>query len=335
MQFFIEEPKRIVFMGTPDFAVPSLRLLAERSPRGKLWAQGLDIVGVLTRPDKPAGRGRQLAMSPVKQFAAERGISVYQPGSLRKPEALKLLRDLSPDVIVVVAFGQILPKEVLELPPHCCLNVHASLLPRHRGASPIASAILAGDPETGVTIMQMEEGLDTGPIVSQRSIPIRPDDTTGTLGARLAEIGALLLVETLPYWLAEAIECREQDESQATHTRLLTKEDGRLDWSQSAAALDRRVRAVTPWPGAYTTWDRRLVKIQRAHPFDTALALPAAQHTPGQCFLAGDSGTRTLAVACGEGALALDVIQLEGKRAMPVADVLRGHPALVSATFSR
>ncbi len=329
MWYIIEEPKRVLFMGTPEFAVPSLHLLADRSPRGRLWAEGLDIAGVVTRPDKPAGRGRQIISSPVKQYAAERGIPVYQPGSLRKPESLKLLRDLAPDVIIVVAFGQILPKEVLELPPHCCLNVHASLLPRHRGASPIASAILDGDSETGVTIMQMDEGLDTGPIISQHAIPIRPDDTTGTLSTRLADIGARLLVETLPYWLAEGIECREQDEHHATKTNLLTKEDGRLDWTQPAVVLDRRVRAVTPWPGAFTTWDRRLVKIQRAHP----LEVPSAGRAPGQCFVTGEGNSRTLAVVCGQGVIALDVIQLEGKRAMPAADAMRGHPALAEATF--
>ena len=329
MRFIVEEPKRIVFMGTPEFAVPSLRALAEHSPRGRLWAAGLDIVGIITRLDKPAGRGQQLLFSPVKRYAMERGIHVYQPGSLRKPESLKLLRNLAPDVIIVVAFGQILPKDVLDLPPHCCLNVHASLLPRYRGASPIATAILEGDQETGVTIMQMEEGLDTGPIIAQRAIPIRPDDTTGTLGVRLAELGARLLTETLPYWLAEAISCRDQDESQATMTRLLTKADGRLDWTQPTGALARRVRAVTPWPGAYTTWNGKLVKIQQAHPLDVS----AEGRAPGQCFLTGAGAARTLAVACGQGALALDVIQLEGKRAMPVADVLRGHSTLASATL--
>ena len=329
MRYIIEEPKRIVFMGTPEFAVPSLRLLAERSPRGRLWGEGLDIVGVITRPDKPAGRGRQLVFSPVKRYAMERGIHVYQPGSLRRPDVLKLLGVLAPDVIIVVAFGQILPKDVLELPPHCCINVHASLLPRYRGASPIASAILDGAQETGVTLMQMEEGLDTGPILAQRATSIRPDDTTGTLSARLAGLGAHLLVETLPYWLAGGIEPREQDERQATHTRLLTKEDGRLDWTQSETILDRRIRAVTPWPGAFTTWNSRLVKIQQARPLDTA----PEGHTPGQCFLAGEGSKRTLGVACGQGALAVDVIQLEGKRAMPTADAIRGHPALASATF--
>lgn len=329
MRYIIGEPKRIVFMGTPEFAVPTLRTLAERSPRGRLWAEGLDIVGVITRPDKPAGRGRQLLFSPVKLFALEAGIHVYQPGSLRKPASLKLLRGLAPDIIIVVAFGQILPKDVIELPPHSCLNVHASLLPRHRGASPIAASILAGDHETGVTIMQMDEGLDTGPIIAQRAIPIRPDDTTGTLSTRLAELGARLLTETLPYWLADAISCREQDDSRATMTHLLTKADGRLDWTQPVDALARRVRAVTPWPGAYTTWNGRLVKIQQAHRLDVS----TEGRAPGQCFLTGDGSAQALAVACGQGALALDVIQLEGKRAMPIADVLRGHSALAGATL--
>ncbi len=330
MRFIIEEPKRVVFMGTPEFAVPSLRLLVERSPRGRLWAEGLDIAGVITRPDKPAGRGRQVLSSPVKRFAQERGIHVYQPGSLRSPAALDLLRNLAPDVNIVVAFGQILPREVLDLPPHCCLNVHASLLPRHRGASPIASALLAGDAQTGVTILQMEEGLDSGPVLAQRAVPILDDDTTATLGARLATVGARLLVEVLPYWLAGGIEAVEQDERQATMTRRLTKEDGRLDWTQPAAALDRRIRAVTPWPGACTTWERRLVKILRAHPLETP---PPPGHAPGRCFRPPTGAAAALAVACGQGALALDVIQLEGKRAMPAGDALRGHPTLAGATL--
>lgn len=327
MRTNIEEPKRVVFMGTPEFAVPSLRALVEHAPPAKLWAAGLDIVGVITRPDKPAGRGRQIVASPVKQFAAERGIPVYQPGPLRRPEALKLIESLQPDVIVVAAFGQILPPAVLELPSHCCLNVHASLLPRWRGASPIAAAILAGDAETGVTIMQMEEGLDTGPIVAQRATSIGANETAGKLTARLAELGAQLLVETLPYWLADGIDCREQDESQSTMTRPLAKDDGRLDWSRSAEELARAVRAYHPWPGACTTWNGARVRIHAAHAIAGRQGL-----APGTSFRV-EGGSAGLAVACGQGALALDVIQLEGKRALPAADVLRGHPTLAGAVF--
>ncbi|MGE5334176.1 MAG: methionyl-tRNA formyltransferase [Nitrososphaerota archaeon] len=305
-------------MGTPDFAVPSLRALAEQA------SAGLVVAGVVTRPDKPVGRKQRIVFSPVKQFALEHDIPVYQPGPLRRPEALALLRDLAPDLIVVAAFGQLLPPEVLSLPLHGCLNVHASLLPRWRGASPINAAILAGDAETGVTIMLMDAGLDTGPMIARRATPIGSNETAGELSDRLASLGAELLVETVPRWLAGALMLEPQDDSQATMTRLLRKGDGRLDWRQPADELARQVRAYTPWPGAFTIWDSRVLKIQRA------AALPSNDdRPPGACFIA--TGDGSLAVACGQGALALEVIQLEGKRALPAADVLRGHPALASA----
>jgi methionyl-tRNA formyltransferase len=329
MRTIIEEPKRVVFMGTPQFAVPTLRALVEHAPPGRLWAAGLDITGVITRMDKPAGRGQRTVYSPVKEYALSVSLPVYQLPSLRTPQAYQLFQHLAPDVIIVAAFGQILPPNLLDLPEHGCLNVHASLLPRHRGASPVAGAILAGDQETGITIMLMEEGLDTGPIVAQRATPIRPDDTTGTLTDRLATLGARLLVETLPLWLAGGLDVEPQDESRATLTRPLRKEDGRLDWRQSAVELDRRVRAYTPWPGAFTLWNGQQVKILRAHPLEQD-----APGEPGRAFVVGETAaTRSLAVACGQGALALDMIQLEGKRAASSAEVLRGHPALGDAVF--
>lgn len=309
---------RVLFMGTPDFAVPALRALTEQANAG------LAVAGVVTRPDRPAGRGRRLALSPVKQFALEHDIPVHQPGPLRRPEALALLREIAPDLIVVAAFGQLLPPEVLALPPHGCLNVHASLLPRWRGASPINAAILAGDAETGVTIMLMDAGLDTGPALARRATAIQPDETAGELSERLAEIGAELLIETVPRWLAGVLAPQVQDESLATMTRLLQKSDGRINWQRPADELARQVRAYTPWPGAFTTWDGRVLKILRATALPAANSLP-----PGACF--APSGEAPLAVACGQGALALQVIQLEGKRATPVADVLRGNPALASA----
>lgn len=330
--YMVREPKRVLFMGTPEFAVPSLRALVEHAAPGRLWPSGLDIIGVVTRVDKPVGRGRQVVNSPVKQFALDRGIPVLQPGSLRRPEALEQIKREAPDVIVVAAFGQILPKELLELPSHCCLNVHASLLPRYRGASPIASAILAGDTETGVSIMLMEEGLDTGPVLARRAISIAGTDTTGTLTAKLATVGADVLVATLPLWLADGIEPEPQDDALATLTRPIRKEDARLDWTRPASELARAVRAYQPWPGAFTLWNSHQVKIVTAH---GALGIDTSGRAPGTCFLAVDSSSnRELVCACGQGALALDVIQLEGKRAMPSADVLRGHPALAGAAFS-
>lgn len=314
----MEDTIRVLFMGTPDFAVPSLRALTEQA------SAGLVVAGVVTRPDKPVGRKQQIVFSPVKQFALEHDIPVYQPGPLRRPEALALLRDLAPDLIVVAAFGQLLPPEVLSLPLHGCLNVHASLLPRWRGASPINAAILAGDAETGVTIMLMDAGLDTGPMIARRATPIGPNETAGALSDRLASLGAELLVETVPRWLAGALMLEPQDDTQATMTRLLRKDDGRLDWRHPADELARQVRAYTPWPGAFTIWESRVLKIQRA------AALPSnGDRPPGSSFIPAGGGS--LAVACGQGALALEVIQLEGKRALPAADVLRGHPALASA----
>lgn len=315
-------------MGTPEFAVPSLKALIEHAAPGRLWATGLDLIGVVTRVDKPAGRGRKLAFSPVKQFALDQHINVLQPGPLRREEANKILTSLAPDVIIVAAFGQLLPPPVLELPPHCCLNIHASLLPRHRGASPISAALLEGDPQTGVTVMLMEEGLDTGPMLAKRAIPIAPDDTTGTLTPKLAALGADLLVRTLPEWLAGGLSPEPQDEALATMTRPIRREDCLLDWTRAAEELDRQVRAYSPRPGAFTHWDDRQVKILQAHP----VALETGDHRPGECFQ--DQANGGLLCACGRGALRLEVIQLEGKRALPVADVLRGHPTLSTATFS-
>lgn len=320
---------RIVFMGTPDFAVPSLQALAEASTPGVVWPDGLRIVGVVTRPDRPSGRGQRLALSAIKQAALALDIPVYQPGPLRRPEAQRQIEELAPHLIVVAAFGQILPAEILHLPARGCLNVHASLLPRWRGAAPVAAAIRAGDTETGVTIMAMDEGLDTGAIVASRAIPIMPDDTTGALTDRLADLGAHLLIETLPAWLEGHAPLTTQDESRATLTRPLRKEDGRLDWSQPAEELARLVRAMTPWPGAYTTWNSKLLKIWEA------VAIPrSGDSAPGACYLLPPGSPHgSLACTCGAGALALTVIQLEGKRAGASAEILRGHPGLSSATL--
>jgi methionyl-tRNA formyltransferase len=322
-----DDPARIVFMGTPDFAIPSLRALVEASAPGAVWPGGLRLVGVVTRPDRPSGRGRRLELSAVKQAALSLDIPVYQPGPLRRPKARQQIEELAPHLIVVAAFGQILPPEILHLPPLGCLNVHASLLPRWRGAAPIAAAIEAGDMETGVTIMAMDEGMDTGAIVASRAAPITPDDTAGTLTDRLAELGARLLIETLPAWLEGRAPRTPQDEARATMTRLLRKEDGRLDWNRPAEELARVVRAMAPWPGAYTTWNGKLLKVL------DATAIPrVAEIAPGWCYLQPpDAPHGPLACACGVGALALRVIQLEGKRALSSADVLRGYPKLGEA----
>jgi methionyl-tRNA formyltransferase len=307
---------RIVFMGTPEFAVPTLLALDEHH----------QVVGVVSQPDRRAGRGQKMTASPVKEAALERELPVFQPDTLRTPEALVYLADWRPDLIVVAAFGQILRLPVLRLPPHGCLNVHASLLPRYRGAAPISAAILAGDPVTGATIMCMDEGMDTGPILAQAKCPIGPDDTTASLTAKLADLGSHLLIETLPAWLAGEIAARPQDEAQATYCRPLSKEDGRLDWTRSAAHLDRQVRACHPWPGAYTTWEGKRLKILRARP----AAGWQGEAEPGT-VVALEAGE--LAVAASQGALELREVQLAGKKPVAAGPFARGQRHLVGGSL--
>lgn len=304
---------RVVFMGTPDFAVPSLQALI---------SAGHSIAAVVTQPDAPSGRGREVAMSPVKRAAVQYGLPVLQPERVRRPESVGALQALKPDVQIVAAFGQILPPAVLDIAPHGTLNVHASLLPRWRGAAPITAAILAGDAVTGVTIMRVDEGMDTGDILMQSSLPIEPEDTTGTLTPRLADVGAQLLLATLPGWVRGEITPQPQDNALATLCKPIRKENGRLDWQQPATALARAVRAYSPWPGAYTFWNGRLLKVVAAR----------AEDRPGRA-LPGTvlSTTGGPAVATGEGVLLLLQVQLEGRRALPAAEFMRGQREFVGA----
>jgi methionyl-tRNA formyltransferase len=306
---------RVVFMGTPSFAVPTLQALA-RSEHS--------VVGVVTQPDRPAGRGRKMVESPVKQFAREAGLPVIQPQKLREPEVQSQLKNWNPDLIVVAAFGQILRPAVLDLPPHGCLNVHASLLPRHRGAAPIPAAIIAGDDKTGVTIMQMDVGLDTGPLLAQRRETIRPDDTTLTLSERLSGLGARLLIEVLPDYLAGKLAAQPQDEAYATYAPRLKKEDGHLDFAQPAAALERRVRAFAPWPGAFALWEGQPFKLLRAE------ALREGSGSPGSVF-ATDRGP---AVVCGLGSLLLLEVQPAGRRAISAIDFARGARGFIGSRLN-
>jgi methionyl-tRNA formyltransferase len=301
-------------MGSPGFAVPSLRALHER----------YRLAGVVTQPDRPAGRGRRLAPSAVKQAAQALGLPTQQPPRLRAPEALAALREWSPDLIVVAAFGQILPQSVLDLPAHGCLNVHASLLPRHRGAAPVAAALLAGDAETGVTIMQMDAGLDTGPVLATRVVAVRSDDTAGTLAKRLGWVGADLLVETLPVYLAGDLRPEAQDSSQATYAGQLRKEDGLLDWGQSAEALARRVRAFSPWPGAFALWQGQPLKILRAR------AMPESSAAPGLVVEAGQD----IAVGTGAGVLVFEEVQPAGRRPMAAGAFARGARGFVGSVLA-
>ncbi len=311
---------RLVFMGSPAFAVPALEALARE----------YELLAVFAQPDKPAGRGRKLARVPVATWADEHSVPVHRPHSLRKdPSAIEALRALRPDVVVVVAYGLILPQPVLDVAPHGCLNLHASLLPKHRGAAPIPAAILAGDAETGVTIMRMDAGVDTGPLLAQAREPIRPDDTTATLGARLAEIGARLMAETLPRYLRGEIEPVFQDHASASLSPKIEKGDGRIDWSRPAAEIERMIRAYTPWPGASTRWKGADLKIVRAVP--TGQRSAPQLHTPGQVIRL--DGER-IGVVTGDGVLELREVQLAGKRAMAIEEFVRGHSTFVGAVLA-
>ncbi|MFQ5880769.1 MAG: methionyl-tRNA formyltransferase [Dehalococcoidia bacterium] len=315
---------RIVFMGSPEFAVPSLR---------RLVAAGYQVVAVYTQPDREAGRGRQLRPPPVKLAALARGFPVLQPPSLRRPEAVAELAALRPDVIALAAYGQILRQPVLAIPPKGVLNVHPSLLPRHRGAAPIAAAILAGDGETGVTIMLTDPGMDTGPILSQRALPIEPTDTTGTLTAKLADLGASLLLETLPPWLEGRITPQPQDDSQATYASMIHKEDGLIDWRLPATAIWRQVRAYHPWPGAYTLLDDHLLHIWEAWPLpgepgpEPGTILPLAEEQRRGIPQRGERAA--FGVQTGEGVLAVLTVQRAGRRPLAADDFLRGQRGLL------
>lgn len=306
-------------MGTPDFAVPSLRALAETG--------NYNIVSVITQPDRPAGRGREMRPSDVKQAALELDLPVWTPETLKHDDAVERLHDLAPDVGVVAAYGEILRPNVLHIPSKGFINVHASLLPKYRGAAPIPAAILNGDDSAGVTIMLMDEGMDTGPILAQRSIPVRSDETGGSLFARLSELGAELLVETLPRWLQDHITPRPQNEDEATVTRMLKKEDGRIDWSEPAARLERQIRAYTPWPGSFTTWNGSRLKVIAAGVNDK----PTDDVAPGTVQVL-DGG---VAVATGAGWLTLDKLQLAGKNVVTADAFMNGYQDFVGSQLGQ
>lgn len=300
-------------MGTPEFAVPCLKTLLETQ----------QVVGVVTQPDKPAGRGNRLRPSPVKQVAEAAGIPVYQPPSLRKEESVAPLRDWQPDVIVVAAFGQILRPHVLYLPPAGSINVHASLLPRWRGASPIQHAILAGDAETGITLMRMDEGLDTGPMYVQSSLAISARETAESLHDRLALLGGDMLRRYLNDILTGVIKPTPQPDSGSTYAPMIRKEAGIIDWRQPVTAIDRHIRAMTPWPGGITYWRGEALKIVSARPHHASL------EEPGRVFVMNEG----IAVSALDESLWLETVQLAGKRAMPAGDFVRGHPDFIGAVL--
>lgn len=298
---------RVVFMGTPDFAVPTLNtLIASRH----------EVAAVVTQPDRPKGRGKHLTMPPVKETALAHGIPVLQPERIRHPEVYEQLKDLKPDVIIVAAFGQIIPGNILTLPRYGCLNVHASLLPKYRGASPIQWAILNGDDKTGITIMQMQEGLDTGDILLQQEVALTGKETGGSLFDTLSGLGGPLVLQALSGLEAQTLTPVAQDEEQATHVRMLTKAMGQIDWKQPAATIERLIRGLDPWPAAYTTFGGKTLKLWKAG------VVPSEETAPCGTVLAIQKDG--FVVQTGKNALLVLEVQLEGKKRMEAAAFLRG-----------
>jgi methionyl-tRNA formyltransferase len=303
--------KRVIFMGTPEFAAPSLKAVLNGD---------YDVVAVYTQPDKEAGRGRHITSTPVKELALSEGLKVAQPETLKDKTVVEHIAGLNPDLIVVAAYGRIVTPEILAIPEFGCLNVHPSLLPCYRGSSPVATAILQGDEITGVTVMLMDKGLDTGPILVQRKTPIETEDTTGSLTTKLANLGAQLLVETLPQWLDGTIKPQPQDDSRASYTKVISKEHGQMDWRLTALELWRRVRAYEPWPGCYTLWQGKRLKINKA--------IALAGNTSGEVgrVIALPLGANVaVGVETRDGVLGLIEVQLEGKRAMSAGEFIRGQ----------
>ena len=302
---------RIVFIGTGEIGVPTLQALLNSEH---------EVVAVVTQPDKPVGREQRIEPAPIKKAIAKTKIPILQPAKIKDPKTIEEIRGLTPDVIVVVAYGQILPRDVLEVPRLGCLNLHASLLPRWRGAAPIQAAIAAGDCETGITVMYMDEGLDTGDILLQRGVEIMPNDTGGSLHDRLAQIAPESLLESLRLLAAGKAPRIPQDNAHATYAPKLKREDGQIDWSESAEAVERKIRAYNPWPGAFMRVDGQNLKVFSASVVDLS-------GEPGEVL----RNDKDLIVAAGKGALSLAEVQLEGKRRMSAAEFVRGHASLVRA----
>lgn len=299
------QPLRIVFMGTPQFACPTLQMLIER---------GENVVAAVTQPDRPKGRGQQLQSPPVKELALKYGIPVIQPVKVRAAEAVEEIRNLDPELIIVVAFGQILPKALLDIPRFGCINIHASLLPRYRGAAPLNWCLINGEVETGITTIQMDVGLDTGDMLLKRATAIAPEDDASSLHDRLAALGAETMAETLDL-LREGRLCPEkQDDSLSCYAPMLKKELGEINWNTTTAGIMNLVRGVTPWPGAYTKIDGRVVKIHK-------VSAASGSGTPGEILQAGKEGLET---ATADGSIIIEELQLEGKKRLKTAEFLAG-----------
>lgn len=304
---------RTIFMGTPDFALPTLQGLIEA---------GVDLCGVFTQPDRPRGRGKVLTPPPVKKLALAHDLPVFQPEKLRNPAAVEQIRELRPDLIVVVAYGQILPKSVLDIPQYGCINVHASLLPRYRGAAPIHKAVIDGEQVTGVTTMLMDAGLDTGDILVRRATEVGSEETAGELHDRLALLGREAMEETLRRLCDGTLKAEPQDDAKSCYAPMMKKEDGLIDWSRPAAEIHNQVRGLSPWPGAFTYWNGQLLKICRTQ------AEKGADAVPGTVVSADIEG---VCIACGRGVLRVCELQLAGKKKLPAGDFLRGTSLSVGA----
>ena len=300
---------KIVYMGTPDFAVPPLKAMLEA---------GFAVTAVVTQPDKPKGRGKTLMPTPVKEEALRHGIPVYQPAKVRDPEFVEILKSLAPDIIVVAAFGQIIPKNILELPPFGCINIHASLLPKYRGAAPIQQAVIDGEKESGVTIQKMGTGIDTGDMIAKVVVPLAEDETGGSLFDKLAAAGADLLIKTLPdIFQGRAVYEKQPEESPTPYAGMITKEMGHMDFHKDAEELERLVRGLNPWPSAYTFLNGKTLKIWKSR-----VSEEKTDMEPGTVIAADKSGIH---VSCGNGVLILTEIQLEGKKRMEADAFLRGY----------
>lgn len=299
---------KVIFMGTPDFSVGTLKALVEA---------GYEVVLAVTQPDKPKGRGKEMQFTPVKECATEYGIPVYQPKRIREPECVEVLRNYEADIMVVVAFGQILPKEILEMCPYGCVNVHASLLPKYRGAAPIQWAIIDGEEVTGVTTMQMNEGLDTGDMLLKTEVAIEPKETGGSLHDKLSEAGAALCVETLKALEAHTITPIPQGEMTTAYAKMLDKQLGNIDWKKSATAIERLIRGLSPWPSAYTSWNGNVMKI-----WDASALEETERNVPGMIVRVEKDA---FYVQTGSGLLKVSELQIPGKKRMDAGAFLRGY----------
>ena len=311
---------RLVFMGTPAFVVPVLDALVS--------APEVQVTGVYTPPDRPGGRGRRPEMSPIKNYSLERGLALFQPPSLRSAESQEELAALAPEVVVVAAYGKLLPASVLEMPRHGCLNLHPSLLPSHRGPSPVATAILEGDAVTGTTLMLLDQGMDTGPTIAQRQYHLNGEETAETLTAALFQLGTILLLEKLLPWVGGRLTAEPQEDAKATITRKLERADGQASWTLPAAALERKRRAFTPWPGLFTRWQGKVLKLLDVVPLSSETGGPSNQS--GQVVPLRLANV-PVGIVTTQGILGLKILQLEGRRAVAAGEFLKGYPQFLGA----